>query len=64
VHRDWPTCSSKEKEAREGSVPGLLDLIQQKALKHFLENPRGTKMDIIALERALTQTLQGKSVRD
>ena len=42
----------------------LLDLTQQKALKHFPENAQGTEMELIALERALTQTLQGRNVMD
>lgn len=42
----------------------LLDLTQQKALQHFPENPQRTEMELIALERALTQALQGRIVMD
>lgn len=49
----------KKTEQERDLFQQLLDLIQEKALKHFPENPQRTEMELIALERALTQALQG-----
>lgn len=54
----------KKKEQGRDLFQQLLDLTQQKALKHFPENPQRTEMELIALERVLTQALQGSNVMD
>lgn len=39
MHRDWPTWSSKEKEAREGSVPGTTGSDPTEGLQAFPGEP-------------------------
>lgn len=54
----------KKKEQERDLFQQLLDLTQQKALKHFPENPQRTEVELIALRRALTQALQWRNVTD